>query len=198
MKKSLLRIFSCMLAVMMMTTGMAFAKKSLEERKAEIHEKVESTLEKLYEREPAAERIIDMAPGYAVFVNTGSQFGLFGSAHGRGIAFNSVSGEETYMKMGEYKLGLGIGIKEYALIFVFGTEEAADNFANSGWKFSGDAAASATDGEAGGAIENAVHVGDNIWMYQMTTEGLSVELNLRGTEYYRDKSYYPEEKEDKD
>ena len=48
MKKSLLRIFSCMLAVMMMTTGMAFAKKSLEERKAEIHEKVESTLEKLY------------------------------------------------------------------------------------------------------------------------------------------------------
>jgi len=192
MKKNILRIFTCVLALMVVSTTLAFAK-SLEEKKAEIHQKVETTLEKLYQREPAAKRIIADAPGYGVFVNTGSQFGLFGSSHGRGMVFNQRTGEETYMKMGEYQLGLGFGIKEYALIFVFGNEEAINKFTKSGWKFTGEADAAATDSVNGGTIENAINVGDGIWMYQMTTKGLAAGLNLRGTEFYRDKSYYPEE-----
>jgi lipid-binding SYLF domain-containing protein len=170
---------------------------SLEDRKAELQQKTETTLQKLYQKEPQAQQVIEKCAGYAVFNNTGFKLGILGGAHGRGMAVNNRTGEEVYMKMGEYQAGLGLGIKEYAVIFVFGTEEAWSKFVNSGWKFNGQATAAADDGVNGGALDGAVMIGDRIWIYQMTTKGLALELAVKGTEYYRDKSFYPSSASDR-
>ena len=194
MGRSVGRIAVCVSLCLCLFTAVVSAA-SLEERKQELRDKTAATLTRLYQQEPQAQYVIENCAGYAVFNNTGVKLGLFGSAHGRGMAVNNATGEEVYMRMGEYQAGLGLGVKEYAVIFVFGYEEAWDDFVKSGWKFDGQATAAADDGVNGGSMEGALNIGDGIWMYQMTTKGLALELAVKGTEYYRDKSFYKENKD---
>ena len=48
--------------------------------------------------------------------------------------------------------GLGLGVKDYDVVFVFETEKAPAQFLDSGWEGSGQADAAAKAGEKGGAI----------------------------------------------
>jgi hypothetical protein len=47
-----------------------------------------------------------------------------------------------------------------------------------------DAAAKA--GEKGGAYSGAVEVSPGVWVYQITKNGLALQLTLQGTKYYKD------------
>lgn len=70
--------------------------------------------------------------------------------------------------MKEYQAGLGLGIKEYGIIFVF-TDSDLQIFVQSAGRL-GTATAVADDGISGGALEGAIHVDNGVWMYQMTTK----------------------------
>ena len=122
-----------------------------------------------------------------MFASSGIKLGILGASHGRGLAHNNKTGEEIFMRMKEYQAGLGIGAKEYALIFAFIDKTAWDTFTSSDWSFGGQADVTADDGVNGGSFEGAVQAAPGIFVYQMTTKGLAVELSLKGTNYYRDK-----------
>ena len=53
------------------------------------------------------------------------------------------------MKMVEVQAGLGLGIKEFRLVWVFETAEALDQFWTSGWELGGQGTAGAKVGETG-------------------------------------------------
>lgn len=126
--------------------------------------------------------------GYAVLNNTGVKVLVLGSAHGRGTAVNNETGEAVFLRMQEGQAGLGLGVKEYALIFIFDTQEAWEGFVrSSGWKASGEATAAANDGVNGGSLEGAAMVADGIWVYQLTTKGLALEIAIKGTRIFPDK-----------
>jgi lipid-binding SYLF domain-containing protein len=187
MNKNLIRLFALTLALCLLGASSVFAK-SLDEEREELAEKREWTLEKLYEEIPSAQYAIENSYGYAVLNNTGVKILVLGSAHGRGTAVNNETGEEVYLRMQEGQVGLGIGAKEYALIFVIETPEAWEGFVrSSGWKASGAATAAANDGVSGGSIEGAALAGEGIWVYQLTTKGLALELSIKGTRIYPDK-----------
>ena len=188
MKSAFGRILLCVLMLCVLMVSVASAA-SLEDRKAEVREKTVATLNKLYEKQPSAQYAIEHAAGYAVFNNTGFKLGIFGSAHGRGMAINNASGQEVFMRMKEYQAGLGLGIKEYAVIFVFSSPEAWQSFVDNGWSFGAEATAAADDGSNGSSLEGALHVSEDVWVYQMTTKGLAMELAMKGTNYYRDKDF---------
>ena len=188
MKKSFLQVTLCLfilLTVMVSTVAAA----SLEERKQELRQKTSVTLDKLYQQQPSARQAIAHSAGYAVFNNTGFKLGIFGSSHGRGMAVNNQSGREAFMKMNEFQAGLGLGIKEYALIFVFDNQDAWNSFVNKGWEFGAQATAAANDGVNGDSMQGAVSITSGIWMYQMTTKGLAMELAVKGTRYYKDSDF---------
>jgi len=190
MGKSVWKITLCLcilLTVLISTVSAA----TVEERQNELRQKTAATLTKLYETQPSAENAIHNAAGYAVFVNTGYKLGIFGSAHGRGMAINNATGEEVFMRMQEYQAGLGLGIKEYSVIFVFANQEVWQTFVDKGWNFGAQATAAANDGSSGGSLEGAVQISDGVWIYQMTTKGLAAELAVKGTNYYRDKDLSP-------
>jgi lipid-binding SYLF domain-containing protein len=193
MKKSCWKILLCFTLLFTLLFATVSAT-TVEQRKAELHQKVAVTLDTLYQKQPKAKSVVTNAAGYAVFVNTGYQLGLFGSAHGRGMAVNNVTGEEVYMRMKEYKVGLGIGIKEYSLVFVFANQDTWKTFVDKGWAFGGEATAAASDGVNGDAMEGAFQVAPGVWLYQMTTKGLSADLSIKGTNYYRDMDFYPKAK----
>ncbi|MEG1159471.1 MAG: YSC84-related protein [Acidaminococcaceae bacterium] len=188
MRSSLEKIGIClfMLLTFMVST---VAAESLESKKHELRQKTAVTLTQLYKKQPSAQRVIENAAGYAVFNNTGFKLGIFGSAHGRGMAISNETDQEVFMKMQEFQAGLGLGIKEYALIFVFNNQELWEDFVNNGWEFNAQATAAAEDGVNGASMQGALAITPGMWMYQMTTKGLALELAVKGTRYFRDKRF---------
>jgi len=184
-KNRIMVMITCILLIAM--TSSAFAA-TIKERRQETRQKVADTLKILYDRKPSARTALKNAEGYAVFVSSGVKLGIIGGAHGRGLAHNNKTGEEIFMRMKEYQAGLGIGAKEYALIFAFIDNTAWKKFTDAGWSFGGQADATARDGVNGGSFEGAVQAAPGIFVYQLTTKGLALELSLKGTNYYRDKN----------
>ena len=155
--------------------------------RGEIDELSQKALERLYDKVPSARQVIADSYGYATLSNTGMKLGLFGSAHGRGVAVNNNTGERVYMRMNEAGIGVGLGVKEYDLVFVIAHEEAWRSFTINDWKVGGSAEASASDGEEGGSLEGATVVDDGIWVYQLTKKGLALDASIKGTNIYPDK-----------
>ena len=186
MKKSKIIMVVLLGIMLLVITTTAFAA-TVQEQRQETRQKVATTLNKLYERKPSARTALKNAEGYAVFVRYGVKLGIIGDAHGRGLAHNNKTGEDIFMRMKEFQAGLGVGAKDYALIFAFIDKTAWNKFTSSKWSFGGQADVAADDGVNGGAFEGAVQAVPGIFVYQMTTKGLAVELSLKGTNYYRDK-----------
>jgi len=116
----------------------------------------------------------------------GTNLLLLSTARGVGVAVNSNSKKETFMKMVSACAGLGVGVKDYRVIFVFDNDKALASFLDSGWPASGQAAAAAKAGDKGGAYSGAVEVAPGVWVYQITKNGLALQLTLQGTKYYKD------------
>lgn len=158
-----------------------------DKERAELRTKTYRALLDLYKRNPKSRKAIQNAFGYAVFVDTSYSAGILGGGHGRGRAINQHSGREVFMKMGEMKLGLGLGVRQSNIIFVFGNEDAFNSFITRGWSFGGQAVAAAEDGIHGDSLEGSFQVAPGMWMYQVTTKGLAAELSVKGTRFYVDK-----------
>jgi hypothetical protein len=72
------------------------------------------------------------------------------------------------------------------VIFAFETEKAFTDFINSGWEAKAEADAAAKTSKEGGAYSGATNLGNGIWVYQITKEGLALQATLQGTKYYKD------------
>ncbi|MBQ4495541.1 MAG: hypothetical protein II968_07215 [Selenomonadaceae bacterium] len=182
--KKVFTLATLLLCLLTATTSFAA---SVAEQRAQINELHDKTLAKLYEKYPHARRVINECYAYATLSSTGIKLGLFGDAHGRGIAINNQTGERVYLRMKELSAGLGLGVKEYDLIFLLNTREAWDNFIIGKIRFGASAEASADDGVSGGTIEGATYVAPGVWLFQMTTKGLALDATLKGTKIYKDK-----------
>ncbi len=158
-----------------------------EKARADIMKTAEETLSRLYKAQPGARAAVEKAAGYAVFSNFGVKIFLAGSGRGKGVAVNNVTREKTFMKMVEVQAGLGLGIKKFRLVWVFENEKDLDAFINSGWELGGQTTAAAQASGQGAAFAGAMSVSPGIWLYQLTDEGLALELTAKGTKYYKDK-----------
>ena len=128
------------------------------------------------------------APGYAVLsnVNINIIFASFGG--GYGVVKNNRTGNHTYMKMGEAGIGLGLGAKDFRVVFEFhNTDTMMNRFIEHGWAFGAQADAAAKASEKGGAVGGEVTV-DNITIYQLTETGLALQATIKDTKYWQDGS----------
>ena len=188
MKKWLTLLMTALMVCMLTATAFAATnQEKIDKERAQIESLQVKALQNLYAKVPSAENVIKNCYAYATLSNTGIKIGLFGDAHGRGLAVNNATGEKVYMRMKEMGLGIGIGVKEYDLIFVIGTEKAWNAFISGDIKFASSAEASASDGKAGGAIEGASIAANGVWVYQMTKKGLALDASIKGTKIYADK-----------
>lgn len=186
MRKWSIWLMSVLMLCLMTTTAFAASSDKIQKERAEIKELSAKALQNLYAKVPSAERVIAKCYAYATLSNTGMKLGPFGDAHGRGLAVNNETGECLYMRMEETGIGLGLGIKEYDLIFVIGTEAAWKSFISGDVKFASSAEVAVSDGQDGESIEGASIAADGIWVYQMTKKGLAIDASIKGTEIYVD------------
>jgi len=160
--------------------------KSADKERAEIREDSQQILNRLYAVQPNARKVVQGAAGYATFANFGTKILVVGGGAGKGVAVNRKTKAETFMKMVELQTGLGFGVKKFALVWVFSDEAALNRFVNSGWEFGGQATAAAQYGGDGAATQGALSVSPGVWLYQITDDGLALELTVKGTKYYKD------------
>lgn len=159
--------------------------KSPDEQRRAIQSMKNNVLTDLYKVKPDVRAQIKKAPGYAVFSNANVNLVLASFSGGYGVAKNNRSGRYTYMNMGEIGLGVGLGVKDFRIVFVFHTDESMNNFVEQGWTFGAQADAAAKAGDQGGAVGGEITV-SNMTIYQLTESGLALQATIKGTKYWKD------------
>ena len=87
--------------------------------------------------------------------------------------------------MGEVGVGVGLGAKDFRLVFIFHTNDSMDRFVESGWAFGAQADAAAKAEDKGAAVGGEITI-DNMTIYQLTETGLALQATVKGTKYWKD------------
>jgi len=152
----------------------------------QVREMSQDALASLYEIAPGARRAIEKAAGYGVLSTFGLKVFVAGRTTGKGIVVNRRTERQTFMKMIQVQGGLGFGVNQNRLIFVFTNEQALRNFVNQGWEFGGQANLTAMAGGQGSMFSGAAAVSPGVYLYQITNTGLSASITVSGTKYFKD------------
>lgn len=155
------------------------------EKRAAIQSMKADVLAELYGLRPKARAELAEAPGYAVFSNANINLILASFGGGYGVVHDNRSGAQTYMKMGEVGIGLGLGAKDFRAVFVFHSRPTMERFMRSGWEFGGHADAAAKAADKGGAAGGEA-LADGITIYQITKTGLALQATVKGSKYWVD------------
>ena len=108
--------------------------------------------------------------------------------------------------------GLGLGVKDYRILFVFKKKETMERFINEGWQIGGSADAAAKAGNKGAAVGESANVSvstkganasvaggsqsvagkamqaaPDMEVYQFTKSGIALQATIQGTKYWTDK-----------
>jgi lipid-binding SYLF domain-containing protein len=140
----------------------------------------------LYRQKPTAAGIVSNAAGYAVFSNVNAQFFWLGAGAGYGVVVDNGSGQQTYMKMVQADLGLGLGIQDIRVVFVFHSRKAMESFTSNGWEFGGQADAAAKTKDQGASATGEVSIDSETTLYTLSEAGLMAKVNLAGSKYWVD------------
>ena len=184
----------CLISMIVCTGSMSvFAaepekNEKIEQQRTALRTMAEETLTRLYEIQPSAQQAIAKSAGYAVFSNFGMKILFMGGGSGKGIAVARETGKETFMKMVEVQAGLGMGVKKFRLVWVFMDRKELATFIDSGFQLSGQGTAAAQIGDEGDALAGALSVTPGVYLYQLTDDGLAMELTVKGTKYFKDDS----------
>ena len=142
-------------------------------------------LTQLYLLKPDVRKQIEDSPGYAVFSSANVNILLISFGGGYGVVNKNVSGQRTYMKMGEAGIGPGLGIKDFRAVFVFHSKAAMESFIEDGWSLGAQVDAAIKYNDLGGATGGSVTIGD-ITVYEITESGLTLQATLKATKYWKD------------
>ena len=167
----------------------AAARDRTEEKRDEVRRMRDQVLAQLYDTNPGAKAAIRDAAGYAVFSNVGLNVLFASVAGGSGIVVERgrLRDSETFMNMGSAGVGLGLGVKDFRVIFVFSDRARLKDFVEKGWDFSGQADAAAKSDNKGTAVSGAVTVMPGVEVYQLTKNGVALQVTLQGTKYWKDR-----------
>jgi lipid-binding SYLF domain-containing protein len=147
----------------------------------------EKTLEKLYAEQPESRSNVQKAAGYGVFSNVGVNLLVLASGNGFGVVHDKAAGQDVYMKMKEFGLGVGIGAKDFYAVIVFHSPQALKTFVSEGWEWGGDADAAGKTGEGEGvSASGSASIQKDMEVYLMTEKGFALQATASGTKYWPD------------
>jgi lipid-binding SYLF domain-containing protein len=134
------------------------------EKKANIRKQRDEMLAQLYATNPEMKQVLKKAIGYATFKQVNVSLFLLATANGYGVVVENQAHKEIFMRMASLGGGVGAGVKDVRVIFIFHDPQVMKQFVEEGWQFGGQADAAAK--------------------YQDT--GISAEQNVKGAVSFRD------------
>ena len=142
-------------------------------------------LQDLYKLEPTTQATIQKAAGYAVFNNMGVNVLLLSTARGSGLAVNNKTKQETFMKMVSAGAGVGMGVKDYVVVFVFENDKALDNFWTPAGRVRGKRMLRPRQVRGRGLLRSSRGRPGSMGLPDHQ-EWSALQLTLQGTKYYKD------------
>ncbi|HEY2604940.1 YSC84-related protein [Paraburkholderia sp. RL18-103-BIB-C] len=149
-----------------------------------INAGVDSTLSRLYENVNGSRELVAKARGVLVFPSVISAGFWIGAQYGEGAL--RVNGQTTgYYSTVAGSFGLQIGAQSKALVFLFMTQEALDEFLHSqGWAAGADATVAVLKVGANGAVDTSTATSP-VEAFVLTNGGLMAGVSLEGTKVSR-------------
>jgi lipid-binding SYLF domain-containing protein len=126
------------------------------EKKAGIRKQRDEMLTQLYAANPDMKKALKKAAGYATFKQVNVNLLLLATGNGYGVVVDNRTRKEIFMRMGSLGGGIGAGVKDVRVIFVFHDAKVMKQFIEEGWQFGGQADAAAKHEDAGVTAEQNV------------------------------------------
>ncbi|WP_432797996.1 hypothetical protein [Poriferisphaera sp. WC338] len=173
--------------------------KTFADKRDAIQEMETKTLDRLYTQMPETREEIKDAAGYAVFSTVGTSYLVVTGSDGYGIAHNNETGKNTYMRMGSFGVGPGVGQSKFQLVMIFDDAGTMGQFIRSGWTWGARGSSDwktvdeSTGETKGGATSGEALVMKGTKIYQLTDTGIALTGSVAGTKfsYDQDLNNYP-------
>ena len=155
-----------------------------EKRRRELQDGIDTTLTRLYATVPDSRELVAKANGVLTFPHVVAAGFWIGGQYGEG-ALQVKNAPAGYYSVASVSIGLQIGAQSKAIIFLFMTQEALDNFRKSeGWSAGADASVAVLKVGANGTIDTSSASGP-VLAFVLTNAGLMANLTLEGTKISR-------------
>jgi hypothetical protein len=129
--------------------------KDIEEKRTTIRKLRDEMLTDMYAANPDLKKEVENAVGYATFRQTDINLLLLASGNGYGVLNEKDPKKETFMRVASLGGGLGMGVKDLRVIFIFTDKAVMQKFLDEGWQFGGKADAAAKHEDKGASAEQA-------------------------------------------
>ncbi len=127
-----------------------------QQKRDNIMDQDKEMLAQLYKINPAMKAQIKKAAGYATFKYVNLNLLLLSTANGYGVVVNNKTHKKTYMRMASLGGGIGAGINDVRVVFVFRDAKVMQQFIDQGWEFGGQTGAAAKYKQTGAAATQSV------------------------------------------
>ncbi|MFN0066894.1 MAG: hypothetical protein ACKVYV_04570 [Limisphaerales bacterium] len=135
-----------------------------EDKRRHILQQRDEMLAELYRSRPELKERLAKAAGYATFSQKDMNLFLLATGNGYGVVRDNAANRDVFMRMASLGGGVGYGVKDVRVVFVFRDPATLRQFVEQGWQFGGQADASAQyKGEgasAGQSVRGAVDYKD--------------------------------------
>ena len=129
---------------------------STAEKKTNVRKQRDQMLKQLYAGNPDMKARLKKAAGYATFKQTDVNLFLLASGNGYGVLRDNKARKDIFMRVASLGGGLGLGVKDVRVIFVFNDVKVMQQFIEEGWQFGGKADAAAKYQDTGVSAEQNV------------------------------------------
>ncbi|RFU44770.1 YSC84-related protein [Paraburkholderia sp. DHOC27] len=153
-------------------------------KRQSIDASVDGTMSKLYSSVKGSRELVSKARGVLVFPSVLQVGFIVGGQYGEGSL--RVAGTTAgYYSTVSGSFGLQAGAQSKAIIFLFMTQDALDDFRNSkGWSAGGDASVALVKMGANGAVDTTTATAP-VEVFVLTNGGLMADVSLAGTKVSR-------------
>jgi lipid-binding SYLF domain-containing protein len=157
---------------------------SSDKRRREIDTAIDATLPRLYQSASGSQELVSKASGVLVFPRVIAAGFVVGGQYGEG-GLRVRNRTESYYSLASVSVGLQAGAQSKAIIFLFVTQAAFDQFRQKeqGWAVGADASVAVAKVGANGSVE--VVPGTPVVAFVLTNVGLMANLTLEGTKISR-------------
>ena len=170
------------LASLVFTGGPATSHKdsgSAESQRQQINAAADNTLSRLYQAVPGSQQMVQQAKGVLVFPSVVSASFIVGAQYGKGVL--QVGGRDVgYYSNTGGSVGFQAGAQSQAIVLLFMTEDALNNFRNSnGWTAGVDASVAVATVGANGRVDTAT-AQKPVVGFVLTNAGLAAGVSFEG------------------
>ena len=154
------------------------------EQRDKIDNAADATLKRLYQTVPGSQEVVQRAQGMLIFPEVVSGGFIVGAEHGRGVL--RVGGQNSgYYTTSAGSIGLQAGAQSRAVVILFMTQEALNDFRNSsGWTAGVDATVAVATVGANGRVDTST-INEPVVAFALTNAGLMAGVSIEGAKIER-------------